>query len=296
MENARATVIIPTTCAADRKSQLLRAIASLTQQDGGAPKIVVVVNGDRYDGGLLTSLHDHKELVVHRLEVASVAAARHYGRKAVTTEYFGFLDDDDEFLPDALSSRLAAFEADPSADVVITNGEYRGERGDRPYLPAFDRIGADPLRALMDINWLPSCGGLFKAASVDESYFANMPDYFEWFSLAFRLALKTRLRFVDHVTYRVNETRGSASKSERYLLSEPQVLEGLREQCSRADIRQQMAVKISAALHDIADHYLRSGARREALLYHLRSLAWGGWRYVPFTRRLLMPTQGKRSL
>ena len=62
---------------------------------------------------------------VERLEEASVAKAQQLGRRSSRTEFFCFLDDDDEYLPGAVSMRLNELRADSSVDVVVTNGFER---------------------------------------------------------------------------------------------------------------------------------------------------------------------------
>src|SRR5262245_55327336 len=92
------TVIIPTTCEKQREAQLLAAIESIKAQSGIAAKILLVVNGSRFDAPLLAQLRERDDVCVEYREVGSLPLALEYGCTRVDTEFFCFLDDDDELL------------------------------------------------------------------------------------------------------------------------------------------------------------------------------------------------------
>src|SRR5690606_14394 len=116
------TIIIPTTCERPRLEQLDRAINSILHQSGVEAKVLIIVNGNRFDPAAYDSLRSRSDVVVEDREIGSAPKACEYGRSLIQTTYFGFLDDDDELLPNALSVRLGAFSKNPNADVVVTNG------------------------------------------------------------------------------------------------------------------------------------------------------------------------------
>src|SRR6185295_1279548 len=92
-----------------------------------------------------------------RLEAADFPAALRAGRVRVRSPYFAELDDDDELLPGALATRVAAMEAHPDVDVVVTRG-YVDHQGRRELnLRDLEGLQADPLRSLLDQNWLAPC-------------------------------------------------------------------------------------------------------------------------------------------
>ena len=119
------TAIIPTTCESSRGPSLRRAILSVVDQIPENGLILIVANGDRIDESVVRMAEGFPRTRVERLEEASVAKAQQLGRHLVTTEFFCFLDDDDEYLPGAFSMRLDELRADPSVDVVVTNGFER---------------------------------------------------------------------------------------------------------------------------------------------------------------------------
>lgn len=104
------TVVIPTR---DRLLLLRETLRSVARQDLDA-RIVVVDDGST-DGTA-------EALVCHDVSVVRNAAggwgsgrARNAGLERVTTPFVAFLDSDDLLLPQALSTLLAALEADPEA-------------------------------------------------------------------------------------------------------------------------------------------------------------------------------------
>lgn len=116
------TTIIPTLCEGVRRNALLRAIESVHQASEQATKILIVVNGQRFDQSLLNLLKSRNDIEVLQITEGSLTKAHLIGRKHVSTEYFSFLDDDDEYLVGALDIRLALFLNDCTLDVVVTNG------------------------------------------------------------------------------------------------------------------------------------------------------------------------------
>src|SRR5690242_6277552 len=134
------SVVIPTTASAQRAPLLWRAVRSLQGTSDGEVLPIVVVNGDRYDPSILEALKRRRDIRCLYLEVGDHVEARRVGRCAVDTEFFGLLDDDDEYLSGTLQVRLEPLRRDSSLDVVITNG-YRHHAGQDalqfPQLAAF---------------------------------------------------------------------------------------------------------------------------------------------------------------
>jgi glycosyltransferase involved in cell wall biosynthesis len=220
------TVIVPTLCRADRRRLLLRAIDSVTRGSNLPCRVLVVVNGWDFDSGLMAELRhnpctrvvqieeDPAERSVTREQVLyGLPAAIHFGRTLVETEFFAFLDDDDEYLPGALETRLAPLLSDSSIDVVVTNGYRRCDESDRPWQYDCETVRHDPLRAMLAANWLASCGGLFRSRSVPPALFTDGIRHCEWTLLAFRLLIHgLSIRFLSDMTFRVYDTAQSSSK------------------------------------------------------------------------------------
>ena len=288
----RVTVIIPTTCEAKRAHAIRRGVEGVLAQEGVEVTLVMVVNGQRFDEELLASLSADPRLSVHRLEEPSYPAACRYGRTLVHTEYFAYLDDDDEFLPGALAARVAPMLADPSVDFVATNGYLEvGGVETIAYTPS-PRIEQEPLEELLRANWMQPCGHLFRSASVTLDDFDGRTKYYEWTLLAFKLSQRLKLRFLDVPTYRKHDSPESLYKSPGVVEGAVVVLDMLAAMNTKPSLRPTLARLRGAALHAISDFHRAAGNSGKAWRYHAASLVHPrGWKYLPYTRHLLVPVQ-----
>ena len=282
-------VVMPTEARPDRADLLRRALESVLSQQGVRAIPIVVVNGGAASAALLAELTRAPGVQLVRLEVADLPAALRAGRELVRSPYFAELDDDDELLPGALVARVEAMEAHPDVDVVVTQG-YVEEHGRRELdIADLERFQSDPLRSLLDHNWLAPCAGLFRTATIGPEYFANVPPYLEWTYLGLRFALERRILFLNHATwvYRADTPR-SLSKKPSYVLQQPASLDRVLALPLPGVVRRGFARRRGVALHAAAELELDAGRARAAWRWHLRSLAaTGGWRYALYTRRLL---------
>ena len=143
----------------------------------------------------------------------------------------------------------------------------------------------------MQVNWLASCAGLFKAETVGAEYFDPDIQYLEWTYSAFHLALTRKISFVPEPTYIIHDTPGSLSEDDAYVEAQSTVLERMLDFKMPPSLRRKLRLKLSNTQHDLSDHYHRRNATSAAWKYHLRSMAEfrGMLRYVLYTRRLLAP-------
>lgn len=281
------SVIVPTTAETRRRESLRRAIDSAHNQRGIATKLILVVNGSHYDPTLIEEFQGFP-LHLIRLPEASLPAAIHAGRLAVTSDYFCFLDDDDTYMPDAVACRLDAIES-TAADFAVGNGL---NPAGKMVIPSISAAESDPLRALSSKNWLASCSGLYRTASISGEFFENVVKYFEWTVIAFRLLMAgKRVCFVDRVTYRISDTEGSASKqkSMESMLNGVAVAEYMFAHVP-ASIRADYAWKLAATYHEVSDYCLFSNDLSLTWRMHLASIRSGGWQYLAYTRHVLRQT------
>jgi glycosyltransferase involved in cell wall biosynthesis len=281
------SVIIPTTCETRRAASLQRAIDSVLAQRDVELELIVVVNGKRFDPERLAALQADPSLKAVYIETPSPSVACRHGRSLASGEFFAFLDDDDEYLPGGLATRAAAIQSDATIDIVVTNGYSGG--ADRLHLTRTAGIESNPLAAMLEENWMASCGTLLRRSTCGDEFFADLPKYMEWTLLAFRmLCAGKRVRFVDRPTYRINDTPMSASKSREYRIATAGVIERLLALQLPADIRRGLRRRLLAARHDLSVMNLEEGDRAAAWKLHLQSLAGlDGLRYLTYTRRLV---------
>jgi hypothetical protein len=183
------------------------------------------------------------------------------------------LDDDDEYLPGAIDTRLAEFRRRPNLDVVVTNGWRKTVDGrDEVALSDLSRAAPDLMRALFRQNWLASCGGLFKSSRVDVEYFKRYHSYLEWTWLAFQLeSAALDIGVLNEPTFRIFETPDSASKSPAYAEATLVLYERMLSMTARPDIRRLLEYRIQNQWHMRSTEKLRTGDV---------SGAWSDFRHV----------------
>ena len=291
------TAIIPTTCESSRKHSLRRAILSMVDQVPDSGVILVIANGDRIDESVVRMVEGFPRIRVERLEEANVAKAQQFGRRLVTTEFFCFLDDDDEYLPGAFSTRLNELRADSSADVVVTNGLKSVDNEFRINIEYPELARADPLRALLRENWLASCAAFFRTRSVTPDFFDGRTCFLEWTLLAYKLASSRVIRFIDTPTYRIHSSDDTASNSSDYRQAEPRVLAAIADLDLPHDVRRAIKAKISHAEHSLSTYFLRQDDWKRAVSHHVRSLgSYAGLKFVPYSRKLLRIRRNTRTV
>jgi glycosyltransferase involved in cell wall biosynthesis len=285
------SAIIPTLASADRRDQLLRAVRSIQQSSVfDQIAILVVVNGSRWDSATVSLLESLEGVTVHRLPAPSLPKAISHGRAQVATEFFCFLDDDDELLPPSIEQRLHLMRAQPAVDLVVSNGVRRIagiESRAQLYFPMTD---TDPLRALFRENWLASCGGLFRTSAVGQQYFDNYHDYAEWTWLAYQLAMDGKsFAFIDEVLFVINDTINSRSKSLQYRTAFLDLYRKMLERNPPPNIADLIQARISDSLHDISEDHLERGELLKATRTHIQSMRHtGGIRFISYSRHIVV--------
>lgn len=284
------SVIIPTTCELRRWPQLKRAIKSVQTNQSVEAKIIAVVNGNVVDDSCYQELCEMIGVVVIYRAEGSAPLAQYAGRVIVETEFFAFLDDDDEYLPGALHQRLKPLLSDATLDFTVSNGVRCLEGKDQPMDLDASAINANPLVALNGKNWMASCGGLFRTYSVTAEYFSDPAPYLEWTYLAYRLATSLRMYFVDEPTYRIHDSAVSLSKSDAYRDAELNVLQRILALPLPLSVRHAVRLKLGRVYHDTAERYREKGHLSRAWTYHFKSLfSPGGYLFLPYSRKLLVP-------
>ncbi len=282
------SVIIPTTASSLRTPLLWRALRSLLGDQDGLILPIVVFNGTSSSPDAVEALRQRRDIRCLWLDRASHVDARLLGRKAVDTEFFGLLDDDDEYLPGAAQLRLGALADNPASDAVITNG-YQHENGVDILNPTeIATCQQDPLGSLMDTSWLHSAAGLFRSDQVPVSDLES-PQSMELTYMALRLALTRTLLFLDVPTYRWHRgTPESLSATSDYVMGETEALRQMLALPVPPRIRKRLRQKYGASLHFRSDVEMRNGRYLAAWRYHLMSLGCrSGIRYLGYTRHLL---------
>lgn len=284
-------MIVPTRALAARADLTRRALATILDQQGVSVATIVVVNGADRDPRLIRDLESDPRLTMVFRDRAHLPHALRAGRERVTTTYVTTLDDDDELLPGALSTRVAALEANADWDAVVSNGFIRNGESQVLKFSDLAALRRDPVRSMMRRNWLLPGAWLARTSALPAGVFEAMPEFLECTYLGYWLALCSRLGFLEAATLVWGkDTPLSASKSRAYVLGQAAAHRQLLNLPLPPDVRANISRRVGAACHGASRRCLREGGYREAWTWHVRSLREpGGWRWLPYTLRLIHP-------
>lgn len=286
--NPQVSVIVPTMALRQRGAMLQRAIGSIRASSSKPIRIIVVVNGNRFDAAVCDWLKAQTDINFEYVAEPSAPGAVLRGRELVQTEFFSTLDDDDEYLPGATDQRLSVLQADSGADLLATNAYLCIDGVDSLVYNRLADVPASALECLMRFNWLTSGNALYRTASVGSTYFRDYHPYAEWTWLAFRLALDGKsISIMNESTCRHNSTAESVSKSEVYFQTFIPLFKRMLASSLPDQVVRMIHRKMGAAYHDASDAALRDGRRLDAWRHHWHSLINpGGMRYLTYTRHL----------
>lgn len=288
------SIIIASSCSEIRGKEIRRALRSVSAQDV-ACELLFVANGANVCQALLAQVREFPGVRSLVLQEGNVSKARFAGVQAARGTFWCFLDDDDELLPGALRRRLEMMRS--GVDVLATNGWVRQACGYDVLLVSpgtAARIDVDPVGAFLASNWFASTGPVFRAETVTVRPFDMDRRYFEWTLLFFELvAAGLTFGFDDEPSFVKYENHGgSVSASRAYLdayldhLDRLLASRRLMSALTAAQIAILKAKRITA-LNQRALGQLEVGNLQAAWRAHARCVLLGGWRYLPFTRKLL---------
>jgi glycosyltransferase involved in cell wall biosynthesis len=282
-------VLIATLASSDRARHLMRALDSVRAQTNVDARPIVIVNGRMADRALVERIGLTPGVrILHRAE-ANLPLALAAGRALVDTPFFAQLDDDDELLPHALELRLARIGESDAPDAVVSNGVIRADSLHSQSIPDVSTVSRDPIRTLIDRNWMLPGAALFRTASMTGALFEATPRYLEWTYIGLLLASRYRIAFVGESTFvHYDDHAFSINRSREGALGRPHAFDAVLSLDLPANVKRLLRVKRGAAWHTAAQAARSARENASAWAAHLRSLAApGGWRYLSYTRHLL---------
>jgi glycosyltransferase involved in cell wall biosynthesis len=284
------SVIIPTLASSERFPVLKRAISSVRNSSVNPVKVIVVVNGGKYDPLCLEWLTRQEDVVLKVIDRPSAPFARYVGRCLVDTPFFATLDDDDEYLAGAIDQRIIAMQSTPAPDLVVTNGFFNDANNRRRLYFKFNESHLDPLKGILIENWLNADNALYRTETVDDGYFLDYHPFIEFTWLGYRLAIDGKVvRFLDEDTCVVNCTKKSLSKTQQYYDSHLSLFERMIEISPNRKIKNIILKKTGEYYHDRSDLALREKRFKASLVDHLRSIfLCGQIKYFFYTRKILI--------
>jgi glycosyltransferase involved in cell wall biosynthesis len=286
------TVVIATTAEKKREHQLERAMNSILSQEGCEFNLLIIINGSRFDPALRKSIEQNKQVTCHYLTEGNFPKALMYARSKVDTEFFCFVDDDDELLPLSLANRLAGFSDGKKVDVVVGNGLKKATNSAELEMhPDILTYQQQPLEILtqQNGNWLASCAGMFRTETIPYEYFSDYATYAEWTYIAFKLAINKQVTFVKEPCYRINVNTESLSHNEAYLFGQYAMNNMLLGLKLPNHVRSSILIKRRDMEHEFSERFLREKQVLRAWFYHFKSLCNRNtfFKYFLFTRYLI---------
>ena len=284
------SIIIPTTCSRQRVYCLLRAIDSALDQKNISVEIIVVVNGNLFDQDLFEQLKADSRLSTYYLAEGNVSKARYYGITQSNQNYFSFLDDDDELLPNTLKQRFDVLNTDNEACVAVSNG-YFFDGKDRQHVDSnfHQKILESIEFSFLEKNWFASPAALYKKKKIDTMLFDMEHQYFEMSYIFFKLVEKQyKIIFINTLAYRCHEDNGaSASKSEAYRIAYPGMIKLILGMDLSDAIKKILKRKYVSGLNSLSAYFLIKGDIKKAFYFHMKCLLSGGINYIFYSRIFL---------
>jgi glycosyltransferase involved in cell wall biosynthesis len=205
------SIIVPTY---NRADVVLRAIDSILRQSYPRVEAVVVDDGspDHTPEVLADACRkDARVQYIRKTPNAGCAAARNTGMGMAKGQYIAFLDDDDEFLPDNIRTRLAVLGHNPDVDVLISGPTAHRAQNDAAK-PGWVEVEFRPSR-LFD-----ACRLMCRTASIKDIRLRC--NHMEWRDFGFQVyerGLRVLLSGEDLV--RKNRTESCLSGNTRAMIS-----------------------------------------------------------------------------
>ena len=283
------TIVIASLCEDARADLLKRACASVRSMAGNHDySIIVVANGPRVSANVLDYMATEPNIRVIRLRSGSHPLARRIGAEMADSEFLGFLDDDDELMPNTLERKIAYFREHPEIDVLITDGlRVNGSVVTRIFPPP-DLRSADLVETMMRTGW-GACALTLRTQNIDLSAFDAEFRHLEWTLITLELARRYRFGFLDEPTYRYYvDTPGSLSKSAEHRFAAPEVWRRLSMSYAGTPYEGIVRRRYGRECHNAAWQHAQQGRMRDAWQLHVESLmAPGGLAWLPLSAKLL---------
>lgn len=176
----RVSVIIPTY---NRANLLAHAIQSVLEQTMSDLQLIVVDDGSTDNTPDVIAHFKDPRLCYVRQTNQGRSAARNHGARLARSDFLGFLDSDDMYLPESLEAHLKKFRQQPKLGMTIGGYQYVNEKGQPTgeRLPwteggSLDLYGwlfncyATPCSVLLRTSWFERVGGFYVNLDMAEDW------------------------------------------------------------------------------------------------------------------------------
>ena len=294
------TVVIASLCNDARAELLKRACGSVRAMAYGAGdhQMIVVANGARVSPSVLDWLSAQPDIRVIRLRSGSHPLARRVGAEMADSEFLAFLDDDDEFMPNTLSRKVAYMREHPDVDVLATDGWRVNASTVTKIFPPPTECSADLVATMMRAGW-GACALTLRRENVDLAAFDAEFRHLEWTLTTLLLARHYKVGFLDEPTYRYYEdTPQSLSKNSEHSLAAPEVWRRLSDSYAGTPYEATVRLRYGRECVNASREHARHGRLRDAWDLHLEAMkSLGPLALLPSSARLLLASlRGRASI
>lgn len=193
--NDKVSVIIPTH---NRSELLKKAVKSLESQSYQNFEIIIIDDFSTDDTAEVVKEMKNDRIIYLKHDINKGGAeARNTGIKRATGRFIGFLDSDDQWLPDKLEKQLELFANQPDVGVIYTGVQVVNENN-HPTRKIVPEYRGDILPKLFESNCIDTTSSvLVKKEVLDQvqGFDAGLPSCQDW-DLYIRLARVTKFDFV----------------------------------------------------------------------------------------------------
>jgi glycosyltransferase involved in cell wall biosynthesis len=248
-----------------RQSLLARSIQSVIDQTMGDWELIIVDDEPSEETRrIVASFGDNRIQYLAHEHNRGLCAARNTGIRAATASYLGFLDDDDEFLPEKLAKQLAVIEqAENEIGIVSCYEQIVGADGSMT-ARAIDLRGDMHPRLLQQdlvrMQLLLVRRECFDMVGLFDERLSAHDDY----DMILRLSRRYRFSTVPEALVRIHETAGSMSKDVRNRIEAIEIMMRTHPEFrERPRVRSRWEVRLARHHAQLAD---ADGWRRHLVL------------------------------
>lgn len=213
--NPTVSIIIPAYHTALYISETLDSVFAQTFTDF---EVIVINDGSPDTDELELAISSYRQRIVYlEQQNRGLAGARNTGIRHAQGKYVAFLDSDDCWSPDFLSSQMKFIEGTPSLDMVYCDAEYFGDPtlAGKTYMQMFPSNGSVTIESLIneDCHVLASCTLARTRTVVDAGLFDEALRCCEDFDLWLRILYRGgRIAYQKKVLGRYRSRPGSLSR------------------------------------------------------------------------------------
>ena len=211
------SVIIPAYNAAPFIAQTIESALGQTFRDYD---VIVVNDGSPDTADLERAIHPYRSRIVYLTQPnTGPSGARNRGIREALGKYVAFLDSDDVWMPEYLETQMGILSADPSIDLLYSNGVIIGDvpYAGRELMSLAPSRGAITFERIVsaECTVLTSCVVARRQAVIDaglfDERFRRSEDFHLWSRLSFRGA---RIEFHRGVLIQHRRRKGSLSDNQ----------------------------------------------------------------------------------